>query len=89
MNCGSKKIQKYGIPLEDSMATRIDFITSEDDRPEKKVIVESLKEGILNVLHFLDDREEKEFGRLKPKGCKNSGIIHVPIYSKYTLNDPC
>ena len=52
------------------MATRIDFITSEDDRPEKKVIVESLKEGILNVLHFLDDREEKEFGRLKPKGCK-------------------
>ena len=71
------------------MATWIDFITSEDDRPEKKVIVESLKEGILNVLHFLDDREEKEFGRLKPKGCKNSGIIHVPIYSKYTLNDPC
>ena len=46
-------------PLEDSTATRVDFITSDDDHPEKKVIVESLKEEILNVLHSLDDREEK------------------------------
>ena len=46
-------------PMEDSNVTRIDFLTSEDDRPEKIIIIESLKEEIFRVLHTLDEREEE------------------------------
>ena len=46
-------------PLGDSTATRVDFLTSDDDRPEKKIIVESLKKEIVHVLSSLSDREEK------------------------------
>lgn len=46
-------------PMEDSNTTRVDFLSSDDDRPEKKIIVESLKDEILRILHTLDEREEE------------------------------
>jgi RNA polymerase primary sigma factor len=46
-------------PLDESDATRMDFLISEDDRPEKEIFVNSLKTEIRNVLHTLDERQEK------------------------------
>ncbi len=46
-------------PMEDSTATRVEFLISEDDRPEKKIFLESLKDEIFKVLHTLDEREEE------------------------------
>ena len=40
-------------PMEDSNVTRIDFLISEDDRPEKKIIIESLKEEIFPCIRHL------------------------------------
>ncbi len=45
-------------PMDDSNNTRLDFIISEDDRPEKELFIQSLKHEIINVLHTLDEREE-------------------------------
>lgn len=46
-------------PMDDSTATRVDFLTSDDDRLEKKIFLDSLKDEIFKVLHTLDEREEK------------------------------
>jgi len=40
-------------PMEDSNVTRIDFLISEDDRPEKKIIIESLLIHTVNKFFFL------------------------------------
>jgi len=46
-------------PLDESDATRMDFLISDDIRPEKEIIANSLKTEIRNVLHTLDERQEK------------------------------
>lgn len=46
-------------PLDESATTRMDFLFSDDDRPEKEIFVNSLKAEIRNVLHMLDKRQEK------------------------------
>ncbi|MDD9930412.1 MAG: RNA polymerase sigma factor RpoD/SigA [Candidatus Marinimicrobia bacterium] len=45
-------------PMEDSKSTRLDFLESDDDRPEAKIYSESLKQEIRGVLEQLEDREK-------------------------------
>lgn len=45
-------------PMANSNNTRVDFLTSEDDRSEKEIFVQSLKKEIIQILHTLEKREE-------------------------------
>ncbi|MEE8334809.1 MAG: RNA polymerase sigma factor RpoD/SigA [Candidatus Neomarinimicrobiota bacterium] len=44
-------------PMSDSYNTLVDFISSEDDRPEKEILVFSLKKEIRRILHSLTEKE--------------------------------
>ena len=46
-------------PLENSTSTRLDFLESNDERPETKIFSDSLKKEIINVLDQLDEREKE------------------------------
>jgi len=66
-------------PMEDSKSTRLDFLESDDDRPEAKIYSESLKQEIRGVLEQLEDRERNVlllyFGLLgeEPKNLEEIG----------------
>lgn len=46
-------------PVGEGDTTMMDYLISEDHRPEAQVMKESLRAEILNVLHTLDQREEQ------------------------------
>jgi len=46
-------------PVSDSNSTMVDFISSDDDRPEKEIFIFSLKKEIREILHLLPEKEER------------------------------